>query len=322
MTFDSFWQMLEQSALQQPLLAVAVLLLSRFAPLPASYQPWFFIRAIADAIRAKVAKPTNEKQQQYLAGTLATLILLVPLAVLLVAFEELSEWPEFFQAFLLYLALDWQFYANQLRQVSQNIEKQQLSLARDQLSALVLRKTGQLSAPGIAKAALDATALRLSKHWFGVLFWYLVGGGIAAFCYRLLLELQQQWNPKLARQREFGYFVAVIEKCQSLIPGLGNALLLALWVNIRDTLTYFKFSQDLQLGFTSRWLLSAWAAALRCSVAGPIYYEAQKIQRVRIGPDVQPTAAHLQKALKIAEQLQRVALLLVLALVALRMAAL
>jgi adenosylcobinamide-phosphate synthase len=322
MDLDSFWQMLEQSALHQPLLAVVVLLFSRFAPLPASYQPWFFIRAVANAIRAKVAKPSNDPQQQYLAGALATLVMLVPFAVLLIAFEELSAWPEFFQAFLLYLSLDWQFYANQIRQVSQSIEKQQTSLARDQLSSLVLRKTDKLSNAGIAKAALDATAFRLSKHWFGVLFWYLVGGGIAACSYRLLLELQQQWNPKLLRQREFGFFVSIVERVFSALPLLGNTLLLALWVNIRDTLTFHKYSQDRQLSFTSRWLLSAWAAALKCSVAGPIYYENEKVQRVRIGPDTQPTAAHLLKALTIATQLQRVAILLVFGLVALRVAAL
>lgn len=322
MNFDSFWQMLEQSALQQPLLAIAVLLLSRFTPLPASYQPWFFLRAVANAVSARVAKPNNDRQQQYLAGTLAVLILLVPFAVLLIAFDELSEWPEFFQAFLLYLALDWQFYANQLNQLSVSLQKQQLSLARDQLSPIVLRQTAQLSSAGITKAAIDAVALRLAKHWFGVLFWYLIGGGIAACCYRLILELQQQWNPKLKRQQQFGWFAAWLEQSLSLIPALLNALLLALWVNIRDTLAFFKFSQDLQLGLAARSLLSAWAAALQCSVAGPIYYENDKIQRVRIGNDTHPNPIHLLKALKIASQLQRIAMLLVFGLVALQMAAL
>lgn len=322
MDADSFWQIMQQSALQQPLLAVVVLLFSRFAPLPASYQPWFFIRAVVNAIAAKVAKPSNDRQQQYLAGALATLVVLVPFTVLLIAFEELSAWPEFFQAFLLYLALDWQFYANQLRHIAESLEKQQSSLARDQLSSLVLRKTAQLSTAGIAKAAIDATSLRLSKHWFGVLFWYLLGGGIAACCYRLLLELQQQWNPKLVRQREFGFFVSILERVLSAVPMIINAVLLALWVNISDTLNYHKYSRDWQLSFTSRWLLSAWAAALKCSVAGPVYYDNAKVSRVRIGPEIQPTALHLRKALTITTQLQRVAMLLVMGLVALQLAAL
>jgi adenosylcobinamide-phosphate synthase len=322
MPLDDFWQLFEQSAFQQPLLALVVLLLSRFAPLPASYQPWFFIRAIANAIRNKVAKPNNDRQQQFLAGTLSVLVLLVPFVVLLIAFDELSAWPEFFEACLLYLALDWQFFANQLQQVKQSLHKEQLSLARDQLAPMLLRKTGQLSAAGIAKAALDTLALRLCKHWFAVLFWYLVGGGIAACCYRLLLELQQQWNPKLARQREFGAFIALLEQALSLIPALLNTLLLALWVNIGDTLKFHKYSKDLQLSFSARWLLSAWAAALQTSLAGPVYYQEAKIPRVRIGTERQPSAAELGKALKITNELQHIALLLVFGLVALKMAAL
>ncbi len=322
MTIAEIWQLLAHSDLQQPLLAIVVLMLSRFAPIPASYRPWFFFKTIAQAISQKVAKPDNGAQQQYLAGILALLVFMVPFSMLLLAFDELSAWPEFFEAVLLYMALDWQFYANQLAQIDNSLNKQQLSLAKDQLQPLVLRKTSQLSETGIAKAALDSLALRLGKHWFGVLFWYLVGGGITACCYRLLLEVQQQWNPKLTQLREFGFFTAMIEKIASFLPLMLNTMLLAAWVNIKDTLTFFRFSQDLQLSFSSRWLLSAWAAALQCSMAGPVYYNLQKTSRVRIGPERQPSNSHLQLALKLALQLQNIALLLVFGLLVLNMAAL
>lgn len=322
MTIAEIWQLLAHSDLQQPLLAIVVLMLSRFAPIPASYRPWFFFKTIAQAISQKVAKPDNGAQQQYLAGVLALLVFMVPFSMLLLAFDELSAWPEFFEAVLLYMALDWQFYANQLAQIDNSLSKQQLSLAKDQLQPLVLRKTSQLSEPGIAKAALDSLALRLGKHWFGVLFWYLVGGGITACCYRLLLEVQQQWNPKLTQLREFGFFTAMIEKMASFFPLMLNSMLLAAWVNIKDTLTFFRFSQDLQLSFSSRWLLSAWAAALQCSMAGPVYYNQQKTSRVRIGPERQPSNSHLKLALKLALQLQNIALLLVFGLLVLNMAAL
>ena len=101
-----------------------------------------------------------------------------------------------------------------------------------------------------------------------------------------------------------------------------TTLLLAAWVNIKDTLTFFKFSKDLQLTFSSRWLLSAWAAALQCSMAGPAYYNQQKTSRVRIGPERQPSPMQLRLALKLALQLQNIALLLVFGLLALNMAAL
>ncbi len=68
--------------------------------------------------------------------------------------------------------------------------------------------------------------------------------------------------------------------------------------------------------------MSAWAAALQCSMAGPVYYNLQKTSRVRIGPERQPSNSHLQLALKLALQLQNIALLLVFGLLVLNMAAL
>ena len=320
MTLDSFW--LALTPLQQPLLALGVLLFSRFAPLPASYQPWGFVKAVVFGLRRKVVNAENGATQQVLAGSLAVLVVLLPVLLLLIAFAELSAWPEFFGAFLLYLSLDWQTQHRQLQAVAQSLDKQQLSLAKDQLAPLVLRKTANLSQQGIAKAALDTLALRLSKHWFAVLFWYMVGGGIVAFGYRLVLEMQQQWNPKLSTQRDFGTFISRFETLCSLIPSLFHALLLALWVNLGNTWIYFKSSSDRHLPWASRWVLSAWAAALQCNLAGPLYYEDAKINRVRIGHAQQPSAAHLARALRISLQLQRLTVFLIVSFIALKFAAL
>ena len=108
------------------------------------------------------------------------LVLLLPLLALAAAFASLSEWPEFWHALLLYCCLDWQNQRNQAFLLAQSIEKQQLSLARDLIKPLVLRQSQQLSEVGLCKATIESLTLRLAKQWVGVLFWFLVGGGLAA----------------------------------------------------------------------------------------------------------------------------------------------
>ncbi len=61
-----------------------------------------------------------------------------------------------------------------------------------------------MSAIGLTKACIETLSLRFAKQWFSVLFWFMLGGGIAALSYRLLQELQQCWNPKLTQFQHFG----------------------------------------------------------------------------------------------------------------------
>lgn len=306
-----FVQMLQQPLLQQPLLALLMIALSSTFPLPASYQPLQVVRQAAIGLAKRVNKTGYGKQQLFISGSLAMLMLVLPLLALAAAFASLSEWPEFWHALLLYCCLDWQNQRNQAFLLAQSIEKQQLSLARDLIKPLVLRQSQQLSEVGLCKACIESLTLRLAKQWVGVLFWFLVGGGLAALAYRLLLELQQSWNPKQPGFAGFGQPVSRLLALLAWLPQLLTGVLLAVLKNWRGTRYYRQQTKESDYALPQRWLLAASSAALQRNLAGPRYYSATKQRRIRFGPNTEPTALDILHFLQISRQLQQAVVLLI-----------
>jgi adenosylcobinamide-phosphate synthase len=303
-TLATLQQLLQPPWLQQPLLLLVVILLSRFLALPASYHPLVLFRILALRLAGRVNKTGYPATQLKLSGSLAMLIAIGPWLVLTWAFTLLSQMPQLWHGLLLYLCLDWQQVRQQAQQIQQSLDKQQLSLARDQLQPLVLREVKLMSAVGVSKACLESLLFRLAAHWTSVLLWFLAGGVIAAIAYRLIQELHQQWNPKSGQFRQFGKPVAVLAAIMNWPGMILTATILALMVSVRRSRQYLKFANDGYFNFPARWLLAAGAAALQRNIAGPVFYQGQKIRRIRIGPVQEPTAADISQLLKLCRQYQ------------------
>ena len=306
-----FLQLLQQPMLQQPLLALLMITLSSLFPLPQSYQPLLVVRQAAHGLANRVNKSGYSKQQLFISGSLAMLVLVLPLLALAAAFASLSEWPEFWHALLLYCCLDWQNQRQQALLLSESIEKQQLSLARDLIKPLVLRQSQQLSEVGLCKASIESLTLRLAKQWVGVLFWFLIGGGLAALAYRLLLELQQSWNPKQPGFAEFGQPVSRLLALAAWLPQLLTGVLLAILQNWRASRYYRELAKAGDYTLPQRWLLAASSAALQRNLAGPRYYSNTKQRRIRFGPATEPNALDIQRFLHISRQVQQAVVLLI-----------
>jgi len=303
-TIATLQQLLHNPWLQQPLLLLIVVVLSSLLPLPASYQPLVLLRILAVRLASKVNKANYPAAQLQLSGSLAAVIAIGPWLMLAWAFALLSQMPELWHGLLLYLCLDWQNVRQQALQIQQSLDKQQLSLARDQLQPLVLREVRLMSEVGVSKACLESLLFRLAAQWTSVLFWFLAGGVIVAIASRLLQELQQQWNPKHPNFRYFGKPVAVLASIMNWPGMLLTATVLAFMVSLRRSRHYLKFANDGYFSFPARWLLAAGAAALQRNLAGPVYYQGQKIRRIRIGPLQEPAAADISQLLKLCRQYQ------------------
>lgn len=303
-------QLLQPAWLQQPLLLLAVVLLSSILPLPASYQPLVLFRILTAQLARRVNKSGYPPAQLKLSGTLAAIIAVAPWLVLAWAFTQLSQMPQLWHGLLLYLCLDWQQLRQQALGIQTSLEKQQLSLARDQLQPLVLRETRLMSAVGISKACLESLLFRLAVQWTSVLFWFLAGGIAFAIAYRLLQELHQQWNPKQPQFQHFGKPVAAMVLLLNWPGMLLTATVLALLVSWRQSRQYLRFASDGYFNWPARWLLAAGAAALNRNLAGPVYYQGQKIRRVRIGPALEPQASDIALLLRLCRHYQISILLL------------
>lgn len=303
-TLVTLQQLLQPAWLQQPLLLLLVVLLSSLLPLPASYQPLVLFRILAVQLARRVNKTGYPPAQLTLSGTLAAIVAVAPWLVLAWAFTLLSQMPQLWHGLLLYLCLDWQQVRQQALSIQNSLEKQQLSLARDQLKPLVLREVHLMSAVGVCKACLESLLFRLAAQWTSVLIWFFVGGVVFAIAYRLLQELHQQWNPKNQQFQHFGKPVAAIVLLLNWPGMVLTGSVLAMMVSLRHSRQYLKFASDGYFNWPARWLLAAGAAALNRNLAGPVYYQGQKIRRVRIGPVAEPAAKDISLLLTLCRQYQ------------------
>lgn len=315
---QQYWSALQQTPVFEPgVLLLLTLLLARYAALPLQYQPWPLLRVLAERVAAKVNKASDSPAQQRLAGILAVLLVVVPLLTLAWTFRHLSEWPAGFDALLLYLCLDHRHFSSQVATVAGSLQRQQLQLAKDQLQPLLRRDCGQLSAAGLAKAGIEVLAQRQLRHFAAVLFWFVVGGAMAALVWRLLVELQQAWSGKISQQRVFGSAVSRIGRLMLWPVCWLQGALVALLFRFAPSVRYFRASRQAGLPAAERWYLSAWSAGVQRNLAGPVMYQGAKIRRDRIGPELAPALADLSMAQVMEQQIQRAQWLLCCSAVAL-----
>lgn len=288
-----------------PLILLSIWLLGSKVLLPLDYQPLTFFSVFAKRLAVKVhPEPDRASSQQLIAGSLALALVLLPTLALLAPLYWLSDWPLVLDALLLFFCLDYAHYQQQSDKIAHAIKQQQNSRAKDLLQPLVLRQTGSLSPTGLCKASIEMLWLRIARQWIGVGFWFLIGGGLLAVTYRLLLLCNQQWNDKQDSFRYFGRPAALLTLWASFPASLITALLLALMVNISEAVRQWRQSFRSQLCLSHFLLLNAVAAALRINLAGPVLYQLQKKRRARLGLTRLPEAEDVLRSLKLNRQFQ------------------
>jgi adenosylcobinamide-phosphate synthase len=262
-----------------PLVLLSIWLLGSQLLLPQDYQPLTFFHIFAKQLAAKVhPDPNRAGSQQLISGSLALALVLLPTLGLLAPLYWFSDWPLVLDALLLYFCLDFVYYRKQSHKIALAVSQKQNSRAKDLLQPLVLRHTQNLSSTGLSKACIEMLWLRTAKQWIGVSFWFLIGGGLAAVAYRLLLLCNQQWNDKQTNFRYFGRPASLLTQWASLPASLITAALLALLTGIRGAIKQWRQATALKLCLSHLLVLPALASALQVNLAGPVVYQQQKNQ--------------------------------------------
>ncbi len=296
-----------------PLILLGIWLLSSQLRLPLDYQPVTFFKIFARRLAGKVhPDPNRASAQQLISGSLALALVTLPTLALLAPLYWLSDWPWVLDGLLLYFCLDFVHYRQQSHKIALAISQQQNSRAKDLLQPLVLRQTQTLSTAGLCKASIEMLWLRTAKQWIGVSFWFLLGGGLAAVAYRLLLLCNQQWNDKHDHFRYFGRPSSLLTHWASFPASLLTALLLALFTDLSGAWRQWREAYPSKLCLSQLLILGALVSALRINLAGPVMYQQQKNRRVRLGPTQLPQVTEVLSSLKLNRQFQLYCALLVL----------
>lgn len=259
-----------------------VVLTERYLPWPDKYHPLRFLNVLATGMQAKVLFPEqNSTRQQKISGSLASVILLLPFCLIIIVFKYLSEYPVFFEALMLLIALRFQDIPKQTRRVSAALAKNKKMLARHALSQIVIRETQRMSPLGMVKANIESLLLRYSYQYCAVIFWYVLTGGLGALIYRMVYELSLCWNHKLARFRHFGQPIRHVVNILQWVPSKLAGVSIVLAVNISQGSA--ALLQRISYQCNHLFVLNLCGASLGIELGGPAYYDQQKVRSTKCG---------------------------------------
>lgn len=282
--------------LLQPLWVVLLaVLIERLWLWPVAYHPLSFFRLLASRMADKVnRRGTDSVYQQRLSGTLAPLVLLAPILICIGLFINLAEYPVFFDAVLLLMAIYFKPVLQNLQRAEHAIKNNKKALARDLGATLLLRQTERLSPMGLSKALTETTLLRFFYQFCTPLFWYFISGGLAALSYRILYEFSQIWNTRQPRFRYFGQPVGITVMTLQVVPVYLALLALMLAENISAALAAGKALNKASC-FHSR-ILALAGGALKLQLGGPAYYGGQKRRTAKCGGSRLPQIGDIRRA--------------------------
>lgn len=280
--------------LQAVWLLLVVVMIEKLWRWPAKYHPLSFFRLLASRMAAKVNPKGHSIGQQRLSGSLGPIVVLAPILVCIELFIYLTEFPAFFDAFLLFMALTYQPVLDALGKIQRALDAGKKSLARNLAQPLLLRDTEQLTSMGLSKAVIESGLLRFYHQYAAVLFWYMLLGGLGALTYRLLYEFSQVWNVRQAEYRYFGAPLAWVCRWLQFFPSRLSMLLLLL-VHAPQKGSKAGIQQGAQR--TPRVTLLAYSgAALGIQLGGPAFYNGNKVRLSKCGGERQAEPANIQTA--------------------------
>ncbi|GLX77974.1 cobalamin biosynthesis protein CbiB [Thalassotalea insulae] len=258
-----------------------------------------FLQFYCQQLAAKVNKAQDSTTHQKIAGIIATLITFVPIVLILWIFADFVALPFIWDGLLLYFAFG-AFGLNAIaQQEAKYLSEQNKYQAKQTLAPHVLRDTEQMSPLGLTKASIEMLIIKKFQQQFTVGCYFLLLGPLAAFSYRMLLEMHYSWNIKQAKFRAFGQFIHHLVALIQWLPGrlyllgliltsIGSATTLY-WRLVRQH--FFKLDNNIVIGY--------FAYLLSIQLGGVAMYSKEKLRRISFNQQSrQPEAKHILLAIK------------------------
>lgn len=267
-------------------------------PFPREAHPAMLWRQFAKLLADKVNTNTSYSQS-LLSGTLAFLLMMLPLLAVLIALKPLVWQPQLFELAFLLLAIDWRNTDKFTAQFIAALAREDKQQAKLLLQPIVNRSTESLSPLGLGKAGAETLIMSYGRNVIAVLFWFAIGGGTAAFAYRMAVELARAWSPSRERFSPFGLPATRLVATLEIIPLRLFAIMVAVGHKTHVVFSLIKQQASSWPLPGPSWLLVAVGAKLELSLGGPAIYEGKKAVRAKLGGRIAPSALHLAQVQKL-----------------------
>ena len=208
------------------------------------HEPLRYFQFYCQKLSDKVNKPQNSPRQQTIAGLVAIIVTLTPIAIILWLFESFVAVDFLWQALLLYIAIGSFGLTQVSKTLAQALASKQNYLAKQTLKPFVLRETEQLSSLGLSKACIEMQLLRTLQQGYTVAIVFISFGPLVAICYRLLLEMHYCWNSKLTKYNHFGLYSNRLVNLMQWLPIRVFAVLLLFTSLGKDFTLFWRLSKQ------------------------------------------------------------------------------
>ncbi|MFA6366300.1 MAG: adenosylcobinamide-phosphate synthase CbiB [Candidatus Hydrogenedentales bacterium] len=172
--------------------------------------------------------------------------------------------------------------------------RSRLEAGRASVSEIVGRDVARLDEEGVIKAAVESVAESSIDGVIAPLFWALIAGAPGALAYRAVNTLDSMWGYKNQDYLRFGRVAARADDAANWIParlGFISGILACLPLSLAAP-ARFNLKTALSLGWRDRrnhespnsaWMESLTAGALGIRLAGPAWYEGQRLEKPFLG---------------------------------------
>jgi adenosylcobinamide-phosphate synthase len=172
---------------------IAALALDQYLATPARAKLYAFFLSLARTLKETL--DGGQRKHGFIAWSALVVATLAAVAVfysLVYALSPLFAW--LVNAAILYLLIDFKRVSEHLGKLPHALRKDDLTDARDLLSAWLQSDASSLDANQIARLAIERAFIDVHRHWFAILFWFIVlPGPVGAVLYWLALVLAEYW---------------------------------------------------------------------------------------------------------------------------------
>ncbi|PKH57622.1 cobalamin biosynthesis protein CbiB [Shewanella sp. Choline-02u-19] len=279
------------------------ILIARMAPLPRQLQPLEWLTNLAKSLSLKVNHTHRAASQQFIAGMLATLLLILPFWFIISFFAELAEFPWFVEALIIYVCLQDDHFRYIANEVSMSIRRDNKARARTLLLPWLNRSTQSLSSVGLSKVTIERLATTPTYGVAATVLFYCVGGVPLLLIARMVKQLDNAWPVYNPQYRYFGTPVYALSAVIHFIPAKLWSFTLAIQGGPRSLATLFNPSINATpiIEYQTHAVI---ASALNIELGGPAKFPAGKnaetkvsMPKLKYGP--LPTGGDIQRALKL-----------------------
>lgn len=206
------------------------------------------------------------------------------------------------QILALFFCLAGTTLIREVRQVFFALDRS-LAEGRKQVSRIVGRDTGELSAQEVRAAALETLAENLSDGVIAPLFWYMLLGIPGILAYKMVNTLDSMIGYRNDRYRDFGCFAARLDDVANFIPARLTAFLMILASprsGFLHLLTFVGKYGRQHASPNSGYPEAALAGILDCRFGGPHHYFGEEVWKPYIGTNPRSlTTADMRIAVRI-----------------------